>query len=164
MLAGAIPSHMQMWSDEEGPFLIQDWRMMFGCRAAAMFASRVSGWITWLLDKAIDQIDLEELAKGDLNPGAPEKWNKLLAMVQELYETRVVKSVDADGKKAHTYEQGPVLAFANFFIDDFPMLALLGQCCQPASLKGPSLPLCCTSCCLSKTTPIRPPYPVDNSK
>ena len=126
MLAGAIPSHMQMWSDEEGPFLIQDWRMMFGCRAAAMFASRVSGWITWLLDKAIDQIDLEELAKGDLNPGAPEKWNKLLAMVQELYETRVVKSVDTDGKKAHTYEQGPVLAFANFFIDDFPMLGVAG--------------------------------------
>jgi hypothetical protein len=28
----------------------------------------VSGFITWLLDKAIGQIDLAELAKGDLNP------------------------------------------------------------------------------------------------
>ena len=46
MLAGAIPSHMQLWSDADGPFLIQDWRMMFGCRAAASFASRVSGFIS----------------------------------------------------------------------------------------------------------------------
>ena len=69
MLAGAIPSHMQLWSDEEGPFLIQDWRMMFGCRAAANFASRVSGLITWLLDRVIDEIDLVELAAGDTNPG-----------------------------------------------------------------------------------------------
>jgi hypothetical protein len=100
--------------------------MMFGCRAAANFASRVSGFITWLLDKVIDQIDLAELAKGDLNPGAPEKWSKLLEMVQELYETRVVESVDAHGRKVHVYEQGPVLAFANFFIDDFPMLGVAG--------------------------------------
>ena len=56
MLGGAINSHMQLWSDEEGPFLIQDWRMMFGCRAAASFASRVSGFITWLMDRVIDRI------------------------------------------------------------------------------------------------------------
>jgi hypothetical protein len=68
MLAGAIPPHMQLWSDEEGPFLIQDWRMMFGCRAAGNFASRVSGLITWLLDRVIDEIDLVELAAGDTNP------------------------------------------------------------------------------------------------
>jgi hypothetical protein len=121
MLAGAIPSHMQLWSDEEGPFLIQDWRMMFGCRAAANFASRVSGLITWLLDRVIDEIDLVELAAGDTNPGAPEKWGNLLAMVQELHETR---EVSTDGKAK--YAQGPVLAFANFFIDDFPMLGVAG--------------------------------------
>ena len=50
MLAGAIPTHMQLWSDGDGPFLIQDWRMMFGCRTAASFASRVSGFIKWLMD------------------------------------------------------------------------------------------------------------------
>jgi hypothetical protein len=49
MADSAIPSHMQLWSDDQGPFLIQDWRMMFGCRAAASFASRVSGFICWLL-------------------------------------------------------------------------------------------------------------------
>jgi hypothetical protein len=47
-------------------------------------------------------------------------------MVQELYETRVVESVDAHGRKVHVYEHGPVLAFANFFIDDFPMLGVAG--------------------------------------
>ena len=121
MLAGAIPSHMQMWSDAEGPFLIQDWRMMFGCRAAASFASRVSGFITWLLDKVIDEIDLEALAREDTNPGAHERWGALLAMVKELYETREV----GDDNKAK-YAPGPVLAFANFFIDDFPMLGVAG--------------------------------------
>ena len=54
MLAGAILSHMQLWSDADGPFLIQDWRMMFGCRAAASFASRVSGFISWLMDRVSD--------------------------------------------------------------------------------------------------------------
>ena len=56
MLGSAIPSHMQLWSDEEGPFLIQDWRMMFGCRAAASFASRVSGFICWLMDRVMDMM------------------------------------------------------------------------------------------------------------
>ena len=121
MLAGAIPSHMQMWSDSEGPFLIQDWRMMFGCRAAASFASRVSGWITWLLDRVIDEIDLAELAKRDRNLGADAKWGLLLETVSELYKGRVV---DAAGKT--TYPDKPVLAFANFFIDDFPMLGVAG--------------------------------------
>ena len=121
MLAGAIPSHMQLWSDDDGPFIIQDWRMMFGCRAAASFASRVSGLITWLMERVIDEIDLEELARQDKNPGASAKWAKLVSMVRELSEHRVV----VDGKA--TYPHTPVLAFANFFIDDFPMLGVAGM-------------------------------------
>ena len=121
MLAGAIPSHMQLWSDDDGPFIIQDWRMMFGCRAAASFASRVSGLITWLMERVIDEIDLEELARQDRNPGASAKWAKLMSMVRELSEHRVV----VDGKA--TYPHTPVLAFANFFIDDFPMLGVPGM-------------------------------------
>ena len=121
MLAGAIPSHMQLWSDNDGPFIIQDWRMMFGCRAAASFASRVSGLITWLMERVIDEIDLEELARQDKNPGASAKWAKLVSMVRELSEHRVV----VDGKA--TYPHTPVLAFANFFIDDFPMLGVAGM-------------------------------------
>jgi hypothetical protein len=121
MLAGAIPSHMQLWSDDDGPFIIQDWRMMFGCRAAASFASRVSGLITWLMERVIDEIDLEELARQDRNPGASAKWAKLMSMVRELSEHRVV----VDGKA--TYPHTPVLAFANFFIDDFPMLGVAGM-------------------------------------
>ena len=121
MLAGAIPSHMQLWSDDDGPFIIQDWRMMFGCREAASFASRVSGLITWLMERVIDEIDLEELARQDRNPGASAKWAKLMSMVRELSEHRVV----VDGKA--TYPHTPVLAFANFFIDDFPMLGVAGM-------------------------------------
>jgi hypothetical protein len=56
MLANAIPSHMQLWLDEESPFLIADWRMMFGCRAAANFASRASVFICWLVRFAIEHI------------------------------------------------------------------------------------------------------------
>ena len=121
MLAGAVPSHMQLWSDDDGPFIIQDWRMMFGCRAAASFASRVSGWITWLMDRVIDEVDLEQLAEQDTNPGASAKWAKLLKMVQELAAHRVV----VDGKSV--YPSKPVLAFTNFFIDDFPMLGVAGM-------------------------------------
>ena len=112
---------MQLWSDDDGPFIIQDWRMMFGCRAAASFASRVSGLITWLMERVIDEIDLEELARQDRNPGASVKWAKLVSMVRELSEHRVV----VDGKA--TYPHTPVLAFANFFIDDFPMLGVAGM-------------------------------------
>ena len=112
---------MQLWSDDDGPFIIQDWRMMFGCRAAASFASRVSGLITWLMERVIDEIDLEELARQDRNPGASAKWAKLMSMVRELSEHRVV----VDGKA--TYPHTPVLAFANFFIDDFPMLGVAGM-------------------------------------
>ena len=121
MLAGAVPSHMQLWSDDDGPFIIQDWRMMFGCRAAASFASRVSGWITWLMERVIDEIDLKQLAKQDKNPGASARWTKLLGMVQELAEHRVVVAGKA------TYPHKPVLAFTNFFIDDFPMLGVAGM-------------------------------------
>ena len=112
---------MQLWSDDDGPFIIQDWRMMFGCRAAASFASRVSGLITWLMERVIDEIDLEEIARQDRNPGASAKWAKLMSMVRELSEHRVV----VDGKA--TYPHTPVLAFANFFIDDFPMLGVAGM-------------------------------------
>ena len=112
---------MQLWSDDDGPFIIQDWRMMFGCRASASFASRVSGLITWLMERVIDEIDLEELARQDRNPGASAKWAKLVSMVRELSEHRVV----LDGKA--TYPHTPVLAFANFFIDDFPMLGVAGM-------------------------------------
>jgi hypothetical protein len=41
LLGGAMPSHMhmQLWLDEISPFLVSDWRMAFGGRAAANFAS-----------------------------------------------------------------------------------------------------------------------------
>ena len=114
---------MQLWSDDDGPFIIQDWRMMFGCRAAASFASRVSGLITWLMERVIDEIDLEELARQDRNPGASAKWAKLMSMVRELSEHRVV----VDGKATYPHTPVLVLAFANFFIDDFPMLGVAGM-------------------------------------
>ena len=56
MLAQAIPSHMQLWLDDDSPFLITDWRMMFGCRAAANIASRASVFICWLVRFAIRHV------------------------------------------------------------------------------------------------------------
>ena len=82
MLAGAIPSHMQLWADDEGPFLIQDWRMMFGCRAAAAFATRVSGFVTWLVHEAMRHVSVEALAQLDGNEGAGSRWSKLLTAVR----------------------------------------------------------------------------------
>jgi hypothetical protein len=73
------------------------------------------------MERVIDEIDLEELARQDRNPGASAKWAKLMSMVRELSEHRVV----VDGKA--TYPHKPVLAFANFFIDDFPMLGVAGM-------------------------------------
>jgi len=73
------------------------------------------------MERVIDEIDLEELARQDRNPGASAKWAKLMSMVRELSEHRVV----VDGKA--TYPHTPVLAFATFFIDDFPMLGVAGM-------------------------------------
>jgi len=56
MLAQAIPSHMQLWLDDDSPFLITDWHMMFGCRAAANIASRASVFICWLVRFAIRHV------------------------------------------------------------------------------------------------------------
>jgi hypothetical protein len=116
MVASAIPSHMQLWSDAQGPFLIQDWRMMFGCRAAASFASRVSGFICWLMDRVLDKVCPVKLARADRNPNATAKWAKVISLFNALRQARL------EGKGSHE----PVLAFANMFIDDFPMLGVQG--------------------------------------
>jgi hypothetical protein len=116
MVASAIPSHMQLWSDAQGPFLIQDWRMMFGCRAAASFASRVSGFICWLMDRVLDKVCPVKLARADRNPNATAKWAKVISLFNALRQAQL------EGKDSHE----PVLAFANMFIDDFPMLGVQG--------------------------------------
>ena len=117
MVASAIPSHMQLWSGDQGPFLIQDWRMMFGCRAAASFASRVSGFICWLMDRVMDKVCPVKLARADKNPGATERWRKVISLFNALRQARLEGR--ADGHE-------PVLAFTNMFIDDFPMLGVQG--------------------------------------
>ena len=80
------------------------------------------------MERVIDEIDLEELARQDKNPGASVKWAKLVSMVRELSEHRVI----VNGKA--TYPHTPVLAFANFFIDDFPMLGVAGMDGQGSAL------------------------------
>jgi hypothetical protein len=79
------------------------------------------------MDRLVDEVDLSVLAKRDRNPGAPAKWSKLLAMVQELSAQRVVIVPGVGDKPStNTYPHKPVLAFTNFFIDDFPMLGVAG--------------------------------------
>ena len=56
------------------------------------------------------------LAAADLNSKAQHRWAKVLDLYQAL------RSANEAGQKSHE----PVLAFANMFIDDFPMLGVQG--------------------------------------
>jgi hypothetical protein len=98
MVASAIPSHMQLWSDAQGPFLIQDWRMMFGCRAAASFASRVSGFICWLMDRVLDKVCPVKLARADRNPNATAKWAKVISLFNMFIDDFPMLGVQGVGR------------------------------------------------------------------
>ena len=57
-----------------------------------------------------------KLARADRNPNATAKWAKIISLFNALRQARL------EGKGSHE----PMLAFANMFIDDFPMLGVQG--------------------------------------
>ena len=116
LLASAMPSHMQMWMDEIGPFLVSDYRMAFGGRASANFASRASLLLSWLVRFAIANVCPVQLMQADRQPGASERWKTVLdwfALARQKSE------VGEDMIEL-------VPAFISFFIDDFPMVSIAG--------------------------------------
>ena len=57
LVAAAVPSHMQIWTDEEdGTHLVKDERMMFGDAAAANVSSRLTGLVAWCLQLVTDKL------------------------------------------------------------------------------------------------------------
>jgi hypothetical protein len=65
--------------------------MMFGCRAAASFASRVSGFICWLMDRVLDKVCSVKLARADRNPNATAKWAKIISLFNALRQKRALQ-------------------------------------------------------------------------
>jgi hypothetical protein len=60
----------------------------------------------------LDKVCPVELARADRNSNATAKWAKIISLFNALRQARL------EGKGSHE----PVLAFANMFIDDFPMM------------------------------------------
>ena len=116
LLGGAMPSHMQLWLDDISPFLVSDWRMAFGGRAAANFASRASLLLSWLVRFAIKHVCPVQLMEADEQPHAVERWQTILDWFA------MARQADAAGEKM--VELLP--AFISFFIDDFPMVSIAG--------------------------------------
>ena len=50
-----VASHCRSWVGSEGAECLVDLRMMFGCRAAANWAQRGTGFLTWLIQQAMDK-------------------------------------------------------------------------------------------------------------
>ena len=116
LLASAMPSHMQLWMDDISPFLVSDWRMAFGGRAAANFASRASLLLSWLVRFAIKHVCPVQLMEADEQPDANERWQTVLDwfVLARQKEERGEEMVEL------------VPAFISFFIDDFPMVSIAG--------------------------------------
>ena len=51
-----IASHCRSWVGPNGAETLADTRMMFGCKAAANWAQRGSGLLSWLAQRALDRI------------------------------------------------------------------------------------------------------------
>ena len=49
-----MAAHCRSWVGPDGAKALMDLRMMFGCRAAANWAQRGTGMVTWLLQQAMD--------------------------------------------------------------------------------------------------------------
>ena len=51
-----VASHCRSWVGPEGATTLVDLRMMFGCRAAANWAQRGTGFLTWVLQTAMGTV------------------------------------------------------------------------------------------------------------
>ena len=78
LVAAAVPSHMQIWTDEEdGTHLVKDDRMNFGDAAAANISSRLTGLVVWCLHLVTDKLCPVALAAADSSQASP-RWRRLI--------------------------------------------------------------------------------------
>ena len=52
----AVASHCRAWVNMETAETLVDERMMFGCRAAASWGQRASGFLAWTVQQVMDQV------------------------------------------------------------------------------------------------------------
>jgi hypothetical protein len=84
--------------------------------------ARLRVHLLWLTDRVLDKVCPVKLARADRHPNATAKWGKIISLFNALRQGRDDKEAQLEGKGNHE----PVLAFANMFIDDFPMLGVQG--------------------------------------
>ena len=51
-----MASHCRSWVGHDGAEALVDLRMMFDCKAAANWAQRGTGFLTWVIQKAMDRV------------------------------------------------------------------------------------------------------------
>lgn len=98
----AISTHCRSWVGDEGPELLTDQRVMFGCRAAANYAQRGSGFLAWVAQQALDR----------MNPCSPK--------IERAFELISKSAAARANPQAVRFRQ----AFVTQFIDDLPALAV----------------------------------------
>jgi len=99
---GTVASHCRSWVSDEGSEMLCDLRMMFGCRAAANFAQRGSGFMAWLAQQALDRL---------------QPTSDKVRRAFELMESSDAARADPASVR---YRQ----AFVSQFIDDLPSVAV----------------------------------------
>ena len=52
----SVATHCRSWVGPDGAECLMDLRLMFGCRAAANWAQRGTGFLTWLIQQAMDRV------------------------------------------------------------------------------------------------------------
>ena len=92
-----VATHCRSWVDTDGACSLMDTRMMFGCRAAANWAQRGTGLLSWLIQTAMDRV------------------------VPESSEVRRAMQLLAG---AGVGEEELKLAYVSGFIDDQPWLTI----------------------------------------
>ena len=116
LVAAAVPSHMQIWTDEEdGTHLVKDDRMNFGDAAAANISSRLTGLVVWCLHLVTDKLCPVALAAADTSKTSP-RWRRLINWYKRVHQLR---------EEGYDIED-PVLHFTNLFIDDTPGVQIAG--------------------------------------
>lgn len=99
----AIASHCRSWVGPEGAECLVDFRMMFGCRAAANWAQRGTGLIAWLMQRALDR----------MVPASP--------VVRRAFQLMYGAGIPSEKLQAScTYH----------YIDDVPTLTLQSEACH----------------------------------
>lgn len=92
----SVATHCRSWVGHDGAEALVDPRMMFGDKAAACYAQRGTGFLVWLVQSVMDQIQPQS------------------AKVRRAYELILLGDSEAI----------PRCAFVSQYIDDVPMLCV----------------------------------------